>query len=45
MAGFVADYASGEIFVDGNELEDARWFSRAHAGISAARAEHRTLDH
>jgi len=27
MAGFVADYASGEIFVDGDELEDARWFS------------------
>jgi len=26
MAGFVADYASGEIIVDGNELEDARWF-------------------
>jgi NAD+ diphosphatase len=29
MAGFVADYASGEIVVDGDELEDARWFSRA----------------
>jgi NAD+ diphosphatase len=27
MAGFVADYASGEIAVDGDELEDARWFS------------------
>jgi len=27
MAGFVADYASGEIFLDGDELEDARWFS------------------
>jgi len=27
MAGFVADYASGEISVDGDELEDARWFS------------------
>lgn len=26
MAGFVADYASGEIAVDHNELEDARWF-------------------
>lgn len=26
MAGFVADYASGEIKVDPNELEDARWF-------------------
>lgn len=28
MAGFVADYASGEITVDGDELEDAQWFSR-----------------
>lgn len=28
MAGFVAEYASGEISVDGLELEDARWFSR-----------------
>ena len=27
MAGFVADYAGGEIVVDKNELEDARWFS------------------
>jgi len=27
MAGFVADYAGGEIRVDQHELEDARWFS------------------
>jgi NAD+ diphosphatase len=27
MAGFVADYAGGEIAVDLQELEDARWFS------------------
>lgn len=27
MAGFVADYAGGEVTVDGDELEDARWFS------------------
>lgn len=27
MAGFVADYAGGEIIVEENELEDARWFS------------------
>jgi len=27
MAGFVADYAGGEIVVDQDELEDARWFS------------------
>jgi NAD+ diphosphatase len=26
MAGFVADCAGGEITVDTNELEDARWF-------------------
>jgi NAD+ diphosphatase len=26
MAGFVADYASGDIHVEYNELEDARWF-------------------
>lgn len=26
MAGFVADYAGGEIVVDRHELEDARWF-------------------
>jgi NAD+ diphosphatase len=29
MAGFVADYAAGEIRVDRQELEDARWFSLA----------------
>jgi NAD+ diphosphatase len=28
MAGFVADYAGGEIVVDRDELEDARWFCR-----------------
>ena len=27
MAGFVADYAAGDICVDAHELEDARWFS------------------
>jgi NAD+ diphosphatase len=26
MVGFVADYAGGEIKVDTDELEDARWF-------------------
>ena len=26
MAGFVAEYASGDICVDPKELEDARWF-------------------
>ncbi|WP_243373184.1 NAD(+) diphosphatase [Geotalea sp. SG265] len=28
MAGFVAEYAGGEINTDGEELEDVRWFSR-----------------
>jgi len=28
MAGFVADYAGGEIRVEERELEDARWFCR-----------------
>ncbi|NVN99316.1 MAG: NAD(+) diphosphatase [Geobacteraceae bacterium] len=28
MAGFIADYESGEIVVDESELEDARWFNR-----------------
>ena len=27
MAGFIAEYAGGEIVVDRTELEDARWFS------------------
>jgi len=27
MAGFVADYAGGEVTVDADELEDARWFT------------------
>lgn len=29
MAGFVADYRGGEIVIDRDELEDARWFSPA----------------
>jgi NAD+ diphosphatase len=28
MAGFIAEYASGDILLDGAELEDARWFRR-----------------
>ncbi len=27
MTGFVADYASGDIKVDGKEIDDARWFT------------------
>lgn len=30
MTGFVADYAGGDIQVDGNEVEDARWFTIGH---------------
>jgi NAD+ diphosphatase len=29
MAGFIADYAGGEIKVEEDELEDARWFTAA----------------
>jgi len=40
MAGFVADYVGGEIVVEKNELEDARWFSREEppAGLSPRRS-------
>ncbi len=27
MVGFIADYASGDIKVDGKEIDDARWFT------------------
>jgi NAD+ diphosphatase len=30
MIGFVADYAGGEIAVDGHEIEAASWFDRDH---------------
>lgn len=30
MLGFRARYAGGDVAVDGAELEDARWFDRAH---------------
>ena len=40
MAGFVAEYASGAISLDDDELEDARWFSRADmpGGLPPARS-------
>ncbi|HZV80818.1 MAG TPA: NAD(+) diphosphatase [Geobacteraceae bacterium] len=40
MAGFIADYAGGEIRVDESELEDARWFSRSEppAGFPSRRS-------
>jgi NAD+ diphosphatase len=28
MAGFIADYAGGEVVIEKSELEDARWFKR-----------------
>jgi NAD+ diphosphatase len=28
MVGFVATYAGGEVTIDHDELEDARWFPR-----------------
>ena len=34
MAGFVADYAGGDIVVDTKEIDDARWFSRSHLPAS-----------
>lgn len=30
MVGFVAEYASGDIQVDGVEIDDARWFTLGH---------------
>jgi NAD+ diphosphatase len=41
MAGFVADYISGEIVVDGDELEDARWFSQTE--MPAGLPPHRSI--
>lgn len=40
MAGFVAEYESGEIRVEEAELEDARWFGRARppAGLPPQRS-------
>lgn len=40
MAGFVAEYESGEVTVDTNELEDARWFSGSQppAGLPPQRS-------
>ena len=37
MLGFVADYADGEITVDHEELEDARWFPRDQLPVSPSR--------
>ena len=41
MAGFVAEYSSGTIAVDGHELEDAQWFSRDR--MPAALPPHRSI--
>ena len=37
MVGFVASYAGGEVRVDTQELEDARWFTRDTIPISPSR--------
>ncbi len=37
MVGFVADYAGGEVRVDTNELEDARWFPRSAMPVVVSR--------
>lgn len=34
MAGFTADYAGGEVSVDNDELEDARWFCSESLPVS-----------
>ena len=41
MAGFVADYVSGEISLDDHELEDAQWFSCAN--MPAGLPPHRSI--
>lgn len=40
MAGFIADYAGGDIRVDGSEIEDARWFT---IGSLPALPAHRSI--
>jgi NAD+ diphosphatase len=37
MIGFVAEYAGGEITIDREELEDARWFPRTEMPVGPAR--------
>jgi NAD+ diphosphatase len=37
MMGFTADYLSGEVVVETNELEDARWFHRDHLPLLPSR--------
>ena len=37
MVGFVAQYAGGDVRVDTQELEDARWFTRETIPISPSR--------
>ncbi len=40
MVGFSADYAGGEITVDGTEIVDAGWFAR-HAAANSSQTQHR----
>ena len=37
MLGFIASYAGGEITIDREELEDARWFPRTEMPVGPAR--------
>jgi NAD+ diphosphatase len=37
MIGFIASYAGGEITIDRDELEDARWFPRTEMPVGPAR--------
>src|SRR5207247_10027737 len=37
MVGFVARYAGGEVIVDRDELEDARWFPIGHLPMRPSR--------
>jgi NAD+ diphosphatase len=37
MIGFIASYAGGEITIDREELEDARWFPRTEMPVGPAR--------
>jgi NAD+ diphosphatase len=37
MIGFIASYAGGEITIDRDELEDARWFPRNEMPVGPAR--------
>ena len=45
MVGFVAAYAGGDIAIDREELEDARWFDANALPTGALSPQHRRLHH